>query len=150
MFSIKSSLTPDYERYEGVRPIQIFAMRVGYVLVLVTVGNIAWSRILQHEGGWDPLVAAAVSMWAGSSVLSVFGLINPLKWLPLVLFEIAYKSIWLVVVAYPLWSSDQLTGSPAEGLTYTFLWVVVPILAMPWGYVLRTYVLPSRMASRGI
>jgi len=150
MFNVKATLTPDHERYEGVRPIQIFAMRVGYVLVFVTVGNVAWSRILQHEGGWDPLVAAALSMWAGSSVLSVFGLIHPLKWLPLVLFEIAYKSIWLVIVAYPLWSSDQLAGSPAEAMTYAFLWVVVPVVAMPWGYVLRAYVLPSRMARRGV
>ena len=150
MFSIKATLTPDHERYEGVRPIQIFAMRVGYALVLVTVGNIAWSRILQHEGARDPLVAAALSMWAGSSVLSVFGLIHPLKWLPIVLFEIAYKSIWLVVVAYPLWSSDRLSGSPAEAMTYAFLWVVVLVVAMPWGYVLRTYVLPSRVARRGV
>ena len=150
MFSIKATLTPDHERYEGVRPIQIFAMRVGYALVLVTVGNIAWSRILQHEGARDPLVAAALSMWAGSSVLSVFGLIHPLKWLPIVLFEIAYKSIWLVVVAYPLWSSDRLSGSPAEAMTYAFLWVVGPVVAMPWGYVLRTYVLPSRVARRGV
>ena len=150
MFDIKAALTPDHARYEGVRPIQIFAMRVGYVLVLVTVGNIAWSRILQHQGGWDPVVAAAMSMWAGSSVLSVFGLIHPLRWLPIVLFEIAYKSIWLAIVAYPLWSSDRLSGSPAEAMTYAFLWVVVPIGATPWGYVLRTYVLPSRAARRGV
>jgi hypothetical protein len=150
MFNVKATLTPDHQRYEGVRPLQIFAMRVGYVLVVVTVGNIAWSRILQREGGWDPLTAAALSMWAGSSVLSVFGLINPLKWLPIVLFEITYKSIWLVIVAYPLWSTDQLAGSPAEGMTYAFLWVVVPVVAMPWGYVLRTYLLPSRIAHKGI
>jgi len=150
MFDIKATLAPDHERYDGVRPIQIFAMRVGYVLVFVTVGIVTWSRILQHEGGWDPLVAAAVSMWAGSSVLSVLGLIHPLKWLPIVLFEIAYKSIWLVIVAYPLWSSDRLAGSPAEGLAHAFLWVVVPIVAVPWGYVLRTYVLPFRIARRGV
>ena len=28
---------PDYERYEGVRPIQVLAMRVGYVLVCALV-----------------------------------------------------------------------------------------------------------------
>jgi len=150
MFNIKATLAPDHERYDGVRPIQIFAMRVGYVLVFVTVGNVAWSRILQHEGGWEPLVAAAVSMWAGSSVLSVLGLIHPLKWLPIVLFGRACRSIWLVSVAYPLWSSDQLAGAPAGGLACVLLWVVARIVAIPWGYVLRTYVLPSRVARRGI
>ena len=150
MLNVQRLLRRDYDRYQGVRPIQIFAMRVGYLLVVITVGNTAWSRLLPHEGTWDPVVAAALSMWAGSSVLSVFGLINPLKWLPLVLFEIAYKSIWLVIVAYPLWSTSQLASSPAEGLTYAFLVVLVPVLLMPWGYVLRTYVLPARIVRRGI
>jgi hypothetical protein len=125
-------------------------MRVAYLLVLITVGNIAWSRIFQHEGGWDPLVAAALSMWAGSSVLSVFGLINPLRWLPLFLFEIAYKTIWLAIVAYPLWASNQLAGSPAEPMTRAFLWVILPIVAMPWGHVVRTYVLPARISRKAI
>jgi hypothetical protein len=150
MFNVRDVLEPDYERYEGVRPIQVFAMRVGYLLVLITVGNISWSRILQHEGGWDPLVAAAVAMWAASSALSVFGLIHPLRWIPLFLFEIAYKSIWLVVVAYPLWSTHQLAGSPAEAMAYAFAAVIFPIVLMPWGYVWRTYLRPRRIAAKRI
>jgi hypothetical protein len=148
MFNIKATLAPDYERYEGVRPIQIFAMRVGYLLVVVLVGSIAWPRLLAHGGPWDPVVAAALSMWAGSSVLSVFGLIHPLRWLPLVLFEIAYKSIWLIVVAYPLWAANQLAGSPAEAMTQQFLPVIFPIVVMPWGYVLRTYAWSRRRSAR--
>ena len=61
--------------------------------------------------------------------------------LPLVILEIIYKLIWLVVVAYPLWSSGQLVGSPAEETTYNFLWVVLPIIAMPWRYAFETYIL---------
>ena len=148
MFNLEAVLTRDYERYEGVRPIQIFAMRVGYLLVVVLVGNIAWSRLLAHEGPWDPVVAAALSMGAGSAALSVFGLIHPLRWLPLVLFVIAYKSIWLIVVAYPLWATDRLAGSPAEPMTQQFLPVIFPIVVMPWGYVLRTYVWPRRISAR--
>lgn len=139
---VKAILAPNFERYEGVRPIQIYLLRLGYVLVAVLVGNISWSAILRHEGAWDPLTAVAMSMWAGSSVLSVLGLINPLKWIPLVLFEIAYKIIWLAVAAYPLWAMNQLAGSPAEGIALSFVPVILPILVMPWGYVWRTYVLP--------
>ena len=112
--------------------------------------DISWTRLLAHEGPWDPLVAAALSMWAGSSILSVFGLIHPLKWLPLVLFEIAYKSIWLIIVAYPLWSTNQLAGSPAEAMTQQFLPVIFPILVMPWGYVLRTYLSPRRIPRKAM
>jgi len=147
-FNAKAIFARDFERYEGVRPIQIYLMRLGFLLVIVLVGNIAWSNILTHEGDWDALQAVALSMWAGCSVLSVFGLINPLRWIPLVLFEIAYKSIWLVVVAYPMWSTGQLAGSRAEGIALSFLPVILPILAMPWGYVLRTYVSPNRLLRR--
>ena len=79
-------------------------------------------------------------MWASSSLLSVIGVVHPLKMLPLVFFEIGYKLIWLVVVAWPLWLSGRLIGSPAESLTYAFLPVIAPIAVMPWGYVFRTYI----------
>ena len=74
-FDVKAIFAPNYERYEGVRPIQIYLMRLGYLLVVLLVGNISWSAILTHEGAWDPLRAVALSMWAGSSALSVLGLI---------------------------------------------------------------------------
>jgi hypothetical protein len=52
--------------------------------------------------------------------------------------------IWLILVAYPLWSSNQLAGSPAEGMTNSFLFVVLPILAMPWRYFFRRYILMEK------
>ena len=130
---------PDYERYDGVRPIQIFLLRVSYALVLVFVGIRSWGPLITHEGDWDPLVAASVSMWASSSLLSLTGVFHPLKMLPLVLFEIGYKLIWLIAVAWPLWAEGRLTGSPAEDMTYAFLPVVAPVVLVPWGYVFRTY-----------
>jgi len=147
-FNAKAIFARDFERYEGVRPIQIYLMRLGFLLVIVLVGNIAWSNIFTHEGDWDALQAVALSMWAGCSVLSVFGLINPLRWIPLVLFEIAYKSIWLLVVAYPMWSTGRLAGSRAEDIALSFLPVILPILAMPWGYVWRTHVWPNRLSRK--
>ena len=133
--------TPDYDRYDGVRPIQVHLGRIGYAVVLVTVGARSWASLVTHEGTWDPLQAAAVAMWASSSLLSLLGIFHPLKMLPLILFEIGYKSIWLAAVAWPLWSQDRLRGSPAEVLVYPFLAVVIPIAVVPWGYVLRVYIL---------
>ena len=141
---IKAIFSPDHERYEGVRPINIYLLRLLFLLVVLFVASDSWSGIFKHHGSWDPVRAAAVCMWAAYSVLSVFGLINPLRWLPVVMFEIFYKLIWLVVVAYPLWSTHRLAGSPAEEMTYAFVWVILPIVAMPWSYAVRTYVWPSK------
>ena len=137
---LNTAFKPNFERYEGVRPIQIYALRLGFLLVLVFVGNTSWRSILNHQGDWDPLPAAAVAMWASCSLLSLVGIFRPLQMLPLVLFEIGYKLLWLAIVARPLWSANRLAGSPAEALTYSFLPVVVPIVGVPWGYVFRKYI----------
>jgi len=50
---------------------------------------------------------------------------------PIFLLEIFYKVLWLMLVAYPLWSGETLAGSPAEGTTSAFLWVVLPMVAVP-------------------
>jgi hypothetical protein len=136
---LAQALKPDYERYEGVRPIQILLLRLGYALVFGLVGYRSWIGILNHQGDWEPYMAAAVAMWASSSTLSLIGIFRPLRMLPLVLFEIGYKTIWLIAVAWPLWSADRLTGTAAEEMTYAFLPVIGPIVLVPWGYVFRTY-----------
>ena len=72
------------------------------------------------------------------------GIIRPLKMLPILLLEIFYKVLWLILVAYPLWSQGKLAGSPAEDITSGFLWVILPIVAVPWSYVFVNYVYGPR------
>jgi hypothetical protein len=135
---VRSIFAPT-SRYEGVRPINIYLLRVLFGLMATVLGADVWTHIVTFEGAWEPVTAAAWCMWAGFSVLAVLGVINPLKMLPLVMLEIFYKVLWLMVVAYPLWSRDELVGSSVEELTYAFSWVVLAIVAMPWGYAFRVY-----------
>jgi hypothetical protein len=82
----------------------------------------------------------AVCVWAAYTTLAVFGLIHPLKWLPIMIFMIFYKLFWLVVVAYPLWWANVLTGSPVEEMTRAFLGAPVALIAVPWKYVFENYI----------
>ena len=131
---------PDPQRFEGVRPFNIYGLRLFYFLMLVFVAPDAWRGLLTHQGPWDPLRAVAVCVWATYPLLALFGLIHPLRWLPLMFFSIGYKTLWLVFVAWPLWHVGALAGSPAEELTYVFLAVPVLAAVVPWGYAWRTYV----------
>ncbi|WP_212003848.1 hypothetical protein [Chitinophaga sp. HK235] len=143
-FSIVNIFKPDYERWEGVPRINIYLLRLLFILMFVFLGKDSWTYIFTFKGTWDPINAMAWCIWASYSVLSVLGIIHPLKMLPIVMLEICYKVLWLILVAYPLWSANQLAGSPAEGMTYVFLPVVLPILAMPWRYAFKKYVLVSK------
>ena len=51
----------DFERYEGVRPVNIYLLRTLFLLMFLFVGYDSWSSILGHEGPWDPMRAAASS-----------------------------------------------------------------------------------------
>ena len=139
-FAVFNIFRRNYARYEGVAPINIYLLRLLFTLVFLFVTYDSWSHIINHKGTWTNTDAAAWCMWGTYSVLSLIGIFRPLKMLPIVLFEIIYKIAWLIIVAYPLWSANALAGSPAEEMTKAFLWVILPIVAMPWRYLFRTYI----------
>ena len=126
-------------RYDGVRPINIYLLRLVFILMFFVLGKTAWTQILTHRGPWDPDNAIAWSVWAAFATLAGLGIVQPLRMLPILLLEIFYKVLWLLIVAYPLWAADKLAGSPADATTSSFLWVGLPIVAVPWGYVVANY-----------
>ena len=126
-------------RYDGVRPLHIYLLRLVFGLMFFVLGKDTWTHILSHRGAWEPQNAMEWCVWTAFATLAGLGLLHPLKMLPILLLEIFYKVLWLILVAYPLWSAGRLVGSPAEGTTSAFLWVALPIVAVPWGYVSATY-----------
>jgi hypothetical protein len=128
------------DRYEGVRPIHIYLLRLVYILMFFVLGKETWTQILTHKGPWDPTSAVAWCVWTAFATLAGLGIIRPLKMLPILLLEIFYKVLWLVIVAYPLWSKGKLQGSSAEDITSAFSWVILPIVGVPWGYVFSNYI----------
>ena len=140
MSFLESTFTPDHERYDGVRPINVILLRLFYFLMAAFVGTDAWRALLTHQGPWDHVRAVAWCAWAAYPTLSVLGLIHPLRMLPIILFVIFYKTLWLAVVAYPLWHAGTLASSPANEMAHVFIWIFVLIAVVPWGYVWRTFV----------
>jgi len=136
-------------RYEGVRPVNIWGLRLFYLLMFAFVTPSAWHTLLFHQGAWDPLRAVAICVWATYPALAVFGLFKPLRWLPLMFFTIGYKALWLAFVAWPMWRSGTLAGSSAEEIAYSF--AALPLLAavVPWGYAWCTYLPGPRRPRTG-
>ena len=147
MSIIKYIFTANYERYEGVRPINVYLLRVLYFMMFAAVGLQMWKTILTHEGPWDHTKAVAFCVWAAYPTLGLFGLIKPLKWLPIVIFMIFYKTLWVIAVAYPLWRAGTLVGSPPEEMARVFMWAPVISLIVPWVYVFKNYVMWSKKTS---
>ena len=125
--------------YDGVRTINIYLLRLLYGLMFFALGHTAWTEMFTHQGTWESNDAVAWCVWAAFATLAGIGIFRPLFMLPIILLEIFYKVLWLLIVAYPLWSAGTLAGSPAQGLTNVFVWVIFPIIALPWPHVLARY-----------
>lgn len=134
-------------RHEGVRPFNIWGLRLFYLLMLLFVAPTAWQVLLSHEGAWAPLSAVAWAVWATYPALALFGLWQPLRWLPIMFFTIGYKTIWLAFVAVPLWRAGTMEGSSAQPIAESFLALPLLALVVPWGYAWRTYVVGARPAT---
>lgn len=111
---ILSLFKSNSELWQGVPLINIYCLRLLYTLMFLVLGKDVWTYIFTHTGGWEPNKAMSFSVWASFSLLAFLGILQPLKLLPILLLEIAYKLIWLIIVAYPLWLSGNLEVLPRK------------------------------------
>ena len=67
----------------------------------------------------------------------MLGIRYPLQMLPLLFFELTWKSIWLLRVALPVWSADQMHARTWE-IVIECLIVILRVL-IPWRYVFENF-----------
>jgi hypothetical protein len=85
------------------------------------------------------LDGVVLSVLFAFALLAVLGIRYPIKMLPLLFFELLWKSIWVVAFGLPLLLSDGLDPNTTETLTACLMGVVLVPLVMPWGYVFKHY-----------
>ena len=117
---------------------QLNLLRVGYLLVGGGLAIVKWPLLFTH-GPWELKDGTVECMLIAMSLLALLGLRYPARMLPILLFEVAWKTIWLAVIALPLWSDSKLTGATADQAGTVFL-VVIVIAVIPWRFVLTRFI----------
>ena len=123
-----------------VSTFRLYLMRALYLLIFVGLGSEIWPAIIHHAKPWDLMHGVACSLLGALSALMALGIRYPLQMLPMLLFELLWKAIWLVAVALPLWSAHQLDPNTLETVTACWMGVVLCLIVIPWPYVLANYV----------
>jgi hypothetical protein len=114
-------------------------MRVGYFEMGVGLAITKWPELVSHDP-WELKQGTVVTMLVAMSVLALVGLRYPQKMLPILLFEVGWKFLWLGVVALPLWLDGNLTGATREQVIMC-LWVAIVVAVVPWRHAFRQFVL---------
>ena len=118
---------------------RLYVLRAAYLVLAVGLGLTVGPKILLGVPASSLAQGVVRAMLAALALLSVLGLRYPLQMLPLIFFELAWKTIWLGVVAYPAWATGRMTADTLQ-MTRECIGIVVVPLLIPWGYVASHYI----------
>ena len=88
--SIKNAFKPS-QKYHGILPIKIYVLKLFFALMFFMAGKDAWTKILEHEGIWEPEIAVAWCAITAYTTLSGIGISHTLRMLPIMLFMFFIK-----------------------------------------------------------
>ena len=118
--------------------IRLYALRAAYLFVAAGIALTVWPLLFTHKPDWPLMNGVVCSLLAAVSVLAVLGIRYPLQMLPVLLFELLWKAIWLIAVALPLWRAGALDAARMETVR-DCLPAVILIPLIPWRYVIARY-----------
>ena len=138
MASTAASVSPPLESAadDEVSLFRLYVLRAMYLLLVVGLGAMIVPEILSHEPtsrGVIPSLLGAV--W----LLAFLGLKYPLEMLPLLMFELVWKLIWMALYGLPQWSSGQRPPTFADDM-FNIAFGAILLFVIPWGYAWRHYV----------
>ncbi len=118
---------------------RLYVLRAMYLFIVLGLGLYLWPAILAPEKHWELMAGQASCMLAAFSLACVLGLRYPLQMLPVLLWEVAWKTLWLMLVPLPQWLSGHVDESIEPSIVACSM-VVLVYLAIPWRYVYAHYV----------
>jgi hypothetical protein len=114
-------------------------LRGMYAFMAVGLAVFNAPRLLFPPGQVSLMTGVVWSVLGAVGLLALLGIRYPLKMLPLLFFELGWKTIWVVVIWIPLWRAGQVSDAHAQTFFENMLGVVLIPLVLPWGYVIANY-----------
>ena len=124
---------------DGVSRARLIILRVLYGFIVAGLALFVWPAYLAQLPAPAHYHGVVMTMLAAFSLLCALGIRYPLQMLPLLLWELLWKAMWLLLIALPRWTAGTMDGSTAQTAIDCFT-VVLVLAAVPWGYVARNYV----------
>jgi hypothetical protein len=124
----------------GVSLFRLYTLRAAYFVMAAGLGVFIWPAVIHHTNAFAAAQGVRIALLAGLGATAALGLRYPVQMLPVLLFELIWKAIYLVAFALPLWSAHKIDGATAEDIK-AVLMVVIFIPLIPWRYVFAYYVM---------
>lgn len=119
---------------------RLYLLRATYLLIVVGLGTAIWPLILFPSAEPEHYRGVVRALLAAVSLLALLGLRYPLQMLPLLLFELVWKAIWVLAMGLPLWLGDRFDPATRDTWNACLAGLVLFPLVIPWRYVFEAYV----------
>lgn len=122
-----------------VSTVRLYLLRAMYLLIAVGLTTTVWPNIIFPPDLLAGPRSVIRALLGALAIMALLGLRYPLQLLPLLLFELLWKVIWVVASAVPMWVGPGLDPYASETLFACLMGVVLVPLVIPWGYVIKRY-----------
>jgi hypothetical protein len=119
-------------------------LKIMYWYTIVGAGGFGLAMVVMPENirsffGWptqDPIVYGVTgSVWLAFGLLSILGLKSPLKFVPVLLMQLTYKSVWFIGVVLPLLASGKFPNYAILHVVIMASYIIGDLIAIPFSHV---------------
>ena len=126
-----------------VTRVRLIILRAMYAFLVIGLGIFVWPSYIAQLPDAPHFNGIVLTMLAAFSILCALGIRYPLQMIPILLWELLWKSMWLLLIALPRWIDGTLDGQTSQTVIDCLVGVILVPLALPWRYVVANYVTRS-------
>jgi hypothetical protein len=118
---------------------RLHVLRAFYAIMAFGLATVVWPSIVSPPSDMSLPGTVVHALLGGVGVMALLGIRYPLRMLPLLIFELVWKLIWVAAYALPWWQSGQLSPAATENLFQCAFGIVLIPLVLPWRHVIHQY-----------
>lgn len=122
-----------------VGKIRLMALRAFYFLTGISFVVLATFNFFIGANNIDDLLSVKKAVFYAFALLLLTGVLQPLKMLPLLLFSVAWKTIWILAFVVPMYFGAGPDDFTKNILLPVLSGLIVTLIAIPWKYTIRNY-----------
>jgi hypothetical protein len=103
---------------------RIYTLRVCYLVLAGGLGAFYWPSILHHSAEFAATKGIQFGLLGGLGLAAVLGFRYPVKMVPLLLFELTWKAVYLVFFALPLWRAGRIPEAMEADISAVLMVVI--------------------------
>ena len=122
-----------------ISTLRLWLLRAMYLFIALGLVLTVWPGIVAPSDTTADVGTVVQALLGALALLCIVGLRYPLRMIPVLLFELLWKLIWVVAFALRMWQHQGLDQYASETLFACVIGVVLVPLALPWAYVFKHY-----------